>query len=106
MMTTTHVCERRRHTKTHKRDKADMAGSLKKRKGKEEKASVPGSSLAEIPSRWLVNKAGTAFPVVNKNFLSILTKRHVRERNGNTDGKDTNDTVTHRRGEGMQTGQG
>lgn len=64
------------------------------------KTSIPGSSLAEIPSCWLVNKAGTAFPVVNKKSLSIQSKRKGGGRRGEgelgrrNEGKKTNDTVT------------
>lgn len=79
------MCET--HTDTHTPDKLTWLAVRK--------TSIPGSSLAEIPSCWLVNKAGTAFPVVNKNFLSIQSKKRKRGEGERSDEwKETNDTVT------------
>lgn len=46
------------------------------------KTSIPASAAAEIPSCWLVNKAGTAFLVVNKKFQSIQSKKRERGEGG------------------------
>lgn len=59
------------------------------------KTSIPASAAAEIPSCWLVNKAGTAFLVVNKKFQSIQSKKRERGGGGrSSEEEQANDTVT------------
>lgn len=70
------------------------------------KTSIPDSSLAEIPSCWLVNKAETKFPVVNLKFLSIQREIQSSERSGDNEGKERNKWQWHRQRKGAEPGQG
>lgn len=69
-------CVRQTHTRAHTRT-PDRLTRLAVRK-----TSIPASAAAEIPSCWLVNKAGTAFLVVNKKFQSIQSKKRERGEGG------------------------
>lgn len=96
------MCET--HTHAHTPDKLTWLAVRK--------TSIPGLSLAEIPFCWLVNKAGTAFPVVNKKSPSIQSKRKGggtegdRKQGRRNEGKK-NKWQWHRKAKGMmETGRG